>query len=108
MANWPSGYGPLVSTHLLCNRSGVQICLRDSLSLCPERVRKTFGIFHSQTLLCFPPVQWGIPTVSTASVLGMLAAILPGAVESVGDYYACAKLSGAPPPPIHAVNRGKE
>ena len=27
-------------------------------------------------------------------------------VESVGDYYACARLSGAPPPPVHAVNRG--
>lgn len=27
-------------------------------------------------------------------------------VESVGDYYACARLVGAPPPPKHAVNRG--
>ena len=27
-------------------------------------------------------------------------------VESVGDYYACARLVGAPPPPRHAVNRG--
>lgn len=27
-------------------------------------------------------------------------------VESVGDYYACARLVGAPPPPRHAINRG--
>lgn len=27
-------------------------------------------------------------------------------VESVGDYYACARIAGAPPPPNHAVNRG--
>lgn len=27
-------------------------------------------------------------------------------VESVGDYYACARLVGAPPPPKHAINRG--
>ena len=27
-------------------------------------------------------------------------------IESVGDYYACARLSGAPPPPSHAINRG--
>lgn len=27
-------------------------------------------------------------------------------LESVGDYYACARLSGAPPPPKHAINRG--
>ncbi|CAB1322786.1 unnamed protein product, partial [Coregonus sp. 'balchen'] len=25
---------------------------------------------------------------------------------SIGDYYACARLSGAPPPPTHAINRG--
>ena len=27
-------------------------------------------------------------------------------VESIGDYYACARLVGAPPPPKHAINRG--
>ncbi|KAL4225860.1 hypothetical protein ACF0H5_013849 [Mactra antiquata] len=55
----------------------------------------------------FPyPGQWGLPTVSTASVFGMLAGVLASMVESVGDYYGCARLSGAPPPPTHAVNRG--
>ena len=24
----------------------------------------------------------------------------------MGDYYACARISGVPPPPAHAVNRG--
>jgi nucleobase transporter 1/2 len=41
-----------------------------------------------------------------ASVFGMLAGVLAGIVESIGDYYACANLCGAPPPPAHAVNRG--
>ena len=50
--------------------------------------------------------QWGRPTVSVASVFGMLAGVLAGIVESIGDYYACANLCGAPPPPAHAVNRG--
>lgn len=27
-------------------------------------------------------------------------------VESIGDYYACARLVGVPPPPKHAINRG--
>ena len=36
----------------------------------------------------------------------MFAGILAGMVESIGDYYACARLSGAPPPPDHAINRG--
>ncbi|EDO33581.1 predicted protein [Nematostella vectensis] len=55
----------------------------------------------------FPyPGQWGTPTVSAAGVFGMLAGVLASMIESVGDYYACARLSGAPPPPKHAINRG--
>merc|ERR550517_1687883 len=52
------------------------------------------------------PFQWGLPTVSPEGVLGMMAGVLASAIESVGDYYACARLSGAPPPPPHAINRG--
>ena len=52
------------------------------------------------------PVQWGLPKVTVAGVFGMLAGIIASAIESVGDYYACARLSGAPPPPTHAINRG--
>ena len=36
----------------------------------------------------------------------MLPGVIAAMVESLGDYYACARLSGAPPPPIHAINRG--
>jgi len=55
----------------------------------------------------FPyPFQWGLPTVSAAGVFGMVAGVLASAIESVGDYYACARLAGAPPPPPHAINRG--
>ncbi|XP_075994393.1 solute carrier family 23 member 2 [Genypterus blacodes] len=52
------------------------------------------------------PGQWGLPTVSVSSVLGMIAGVLASTMESIGDYYACARLSGAPPPPTHAINRG--
>jgi xanthine/uracil permease len=44
--------------------------------------------------------------VSVAGVFGMMAGVLASAIESIGDYYACARLSGAPPPPMHAINRG--
>ncbi|PVD35689.1 hypothetical protein C0Q70_02652 [Pomacea canaliculata] len=55
----------------------------------------------------FPyPGQWGMPTVSLASFMAMLAATITSIIESVGDYYACARISGVPPPPAHAVNRG--
>ncbi|XP_053409589.1 solute carrier family 23 member 2-like isoform X3 [Nycticebus coucang] len=55
----------------------------------------------------FPyPGQWGVPTVSLAGVFGIIAGVISSMVESVGDYYACARLVGAPPPPKHAINRG--
>lgn len=55
----------------------------------------------------FPyPGQWGMPTVSLAGVFGMMAGIICSMAESVGDYHTCAKLSGAPPPPKHAISRG--
>ncbi|GCB76296.1 hypothetical protein scyTo_0017447 [Scyliorhinus torazame] len=52
------------------------------------------------------PCQWGLPTFSVAGVIGMLSAVVASIIESIGDYYACARLSGAPPPPVHAINRG--
>lgn len=55
-------------------------------------------------MLCGPG-QWGLPTVTVAGVLGMFSATLSGIVESIGDYYACARLAGAPTPPVHAINR---
>ncbi|CAL1261637.1 unnamed protein product [Larinioides sclopetarius] len=52
------------------------------------------------------PGQWGMPSFTTAAILGILAGTLASAIESVGDYYACARLSGADVPPKHAINRG--
>eukprot|EP00073_Rattus_norvegicus_P023096 XP_006236331.1 PREDICTED: solute carrier family 23 member 2-like isoform X3 [Rattus norvegicus] len=55
----------------------------------------------------FPyPGQWGLPTISLAGVFGIIAGVISSMVESVGDYHACARLVGAPPPPKHAINRG--
>ena len=44
--------------------------------------------------------------MSVAAVFGMLAGVLASAIESIGDYSACARLAGARPPPVHAMNRG--
>ncbi|XP_063855234.1 solute carrier family 23 member 2-like isoform X4 [Scylla paramamosain] len=52
------------------------------------------------------PCQWGMPSVSVAGVMGVLAGVVASVVESIGDYYACARLSEAPAPPKHAINRG--
>ncbi|KAL5246675.1 hypothetical protein ACHWQZ_G018778 [Mnemiopsis leidyi] len=67
-------------------------------------IRKSMG---DATWFYFPyPGQFGTPQVSVGGFVGFLAAILAGAIESIGDYFACAKLAGAPPPPKYALNRG--
>ena len=57
--------------------------------------------------LYISPGQWGMPTFSAAAVIGLMAGMIAGIIESLGDYHACANLSDAPPPPIHAINRGR-
>ncbi|XP_072762369.1 solute carrier family 23 member 2 [Anoplolepis gracilipes] len=52
------------------------------------------------------PGQWGMPTVTLSGVLGMLAGVLACTVESISYYPTTARMCGAPPPPIHAINRG--
>ncbi len=52
------------------------------------------------------PFQWGFPQFSAAAIIGMLAGYIASMVESVGDYYACARLSGAPTPDDKIINHG--
>lgn len=52
------------------------------------------------------PFQWGWPQFALPAIVGMLAGYVASIVESVGDYYACARLAGAPPPTAATVNRG--
>lgn len=50
------------------------------------------------------PVGW--PSFVPSAIVGILAGYLASIVESVGDYYACARLAGAPPPSASQINRG--
>ncbi|XP_041467732.1 solute carrier family 23 member 1-like [Lytechinus variegatus] len=52
------------------------------------------------------PGQWGAPIFTIGGILGVTAGTFASIIESIGDYYACARLAGAPPPPGHALNRG--
>ena len=52
------------------------------------------------------PLQWGTPQFGIAAFVGMLAGYIASMVESIGDYYACARLSGAPTPDKRLINRG--
>ncbi|XP_048158149.1 solute carrier family 23 member 1-like isoform X2 [Corvus hawaiiensis] len=62
--------------------------------------------FHFSPIYLFQIFPWGTPTVSLAGIFGILAGVISSMLESVGDYYACARLCGAPPPPKHAISRG--
>lgn len=52
------------------------------------------------------PFQWGLPQFGAAAFVGMLAGYIASMVESIGDYYACARLSGAPIPREKVISRG--
>ena len=49
---------------------------------------------------------WGKPTFSSAIFVAMIAGVITSVIESIGDYYTCARIAGAHPPPAHAINRG--
>ena len=36
-------------------------------------------------------VQWGIPVVTVSGVFGVMAGVMASVVESIGDYYTCAR-----------------
>nr|XP_053640350.1 solute carrier family 23 member 1-like [Cherax quadricarinatus] len=72
-----------------------------------SRTDRTGSMLDVTPWFRFPyPGQWGLPRVSVAGTVGMLAAVFSSIIESVGDYYACARVAGAPLPPVHAINRG--
>jgi len=52
------------------------------------------------------PFQWGWPVFGAGAIIGMLAGYVASMVESIGDYYACARLAGAPIPDRKVINRG--
>lgn len=49
-----------------------------------------------------------MPTFNSAFFVAMVAGVVTSVIESIGDYYTCARLAGALPPPPSAVNRGKQ
>ena len=63
-------------------------------------------VLYEWSLVCVSG-QWGWPTVSVSAVFALASGIIATTIESIGDYHACAKVAGAPPPPLHAVNRGR-
>jgi solute carrier family 23 (nucleobase transporter), member 1 len=56
------------------------------------------------------PFKWGMPnfgsTTLWAGALGMLAGYMASMIESIGDYYACARIAEAPVPTGKMISRG--
>ncbi|MBW2057047.1 MAG: purine/pyrimidine permease [Deltaproteobacteria bacterium] len=52
------------------------------------------------------PFKWGFPQFNIAFALAMVAAYLASMIESIGDYYACARISEAPVPTADMISRG--
>ncbi len=52
------------------------------------------------------PFKWGAPQFSIALALAMVAAYLASMIESIGDYYAAARISEAPTPTASMISRG--
>jgi len=50
--------------------------------------------------------QFGGSGFNTGIFLAFFIATLLSVIESIADYYACARLSHLPPPPLAAMNRG--
>ena len=56
------------------------------------------------------PFKWGFPDLGSstmwAGAFGMLAGYMASMIESIGDYYACARISEAPVPTSRMISRG--
>ncbi|XP_021375194.1 solute carrier family 23 member 2-like [Mizuhopecten yessoensis] len=51
------------------------------------------------------PNQFGTPTFNTGVFIAFFIGTLNSILDSIGDYYACARTCNVPPPPRFAVNR---
>lgn len=74
-----------------------------------EKARTDIGmdIVNNASWFYVPyPTQFGPPSFDISIFVGFFIATLISVLDSIGDYYACAKTCNVPPPPSHAVNRG--
>ncbi len=71
------------------------------------------GLINAAPWISFMPMvpfKWGVPdflhTTLIAGAVGMLAGYMASMIESIGDYYACARISEAPVPTSRMISRG--
>ncbi|OWF38754.1 Solute carrier family 23 member 1 [Mizuhopecten yessoensis] len=52
------------------------------------------------------PNQFGPPSFNVGVFIAFLIGTVLSILDSIGDYYACARICNVPLPPRHGVNRG--
>ncbi|CAJ0602710.1 unnamed protein product, partial [Cylicocyclus nassatus] len=62
-------------------------------------------IAHSPWFQVPYPGQFGLPQISAGLTLGFVSSCIACAIESLGDYQTCARVSHQRPPPSSSVNR---
>lgn len=79
----------------------------DGVAVAAHPAHASLANLHAAPWFRIPtPFQWGWPQFGFAAFIGMFAGYLASMVESIGDYYACARMSGAPVPTKKVVNKG--
>jgi len=63
-------------------------------------------ITETSPVLPIYPFQWGTPQFTGAFIAGMTAGVLASVVESIGDYYAVANITGSGAPSEKRINQG--
>ncbi|XP_045170342.2 solute carrier family 23 member 1-like [Mercenaria mercenaria] len=64
-------------------------------------------VIYDAPWFTFPyPGQYGPPGISIPATVVFVIATFISILDSIADYYACARVSRVPPPPAHGVNRG--
>ncbi|XP_053407706.1 solute carrier family 23 member 2-like [Mercenaria mercenaria] len=99
----------ILITWLVCGILTATSVLPDDPDQLSYRARTDIrdGIIHASPWFYIPyPGQFGTPLFNSTIFVGFLSAVISSIMESIGDYYATAFVSRAPPPPHHAVNRG--
>jgi uracil-xanthine permease len=78
----------------------------------PANVTGKFDLIRTAAWFTIKPVipfKWGFPTLSSITVagsVGMIAGYIASMIESIGDYYSCARISEAPVPTEKMISRG--
>ena len=66
----------------------------------------TGAIADASAIQVITPLQWGMPQFTAAFVVGIFAGVVASMIESMGDYFAVARIAGVGAPSEKRINHG--